>query len=277
VTRAALLLALGLLPGLLPQAAPRSEVPKLAILSRFGVGEDVKLYNGEAATFFARREEDARARLLRDVEFLLYKEGGRPDRPSDLVAKTEDSSRWGRPPSSFSLPLAERELPVGNYRLRAVKKGHVPAEIRVVTATLRYFDLETVHRKDRYLARFFFRLQDRSELRDAVTLSVRVESESGALLDSTERTLRRSLTRRDCFETSDPVRISSLAKKPKPGEPAAPGRPLILRPGCRLVVVVDRRRISWPVPLPPEPKRGNSCDPADEIDPSKRGGSGRGR
>jgi len=269
-----LLLVLLLTPGLRLGAETKTEIPKLEILSPAGAGRDVKVFNDDPAIFFARAKGDARGRLLNGLKFLLYKAGGTPGRPSDLIAESEDPDRWGRPPTSFSLPLAARALPVGKYRLRVVKPGHERAEIGVVQAEFGYFDLDTVHKKDRYRASLRFHLEDKSEKRAKITLKIRIESATGALIDRTERVLSPEPGHRGCFVTTAILNLSSRAKKPPEGRPSPPGRALRLVPGCRLVVSLDRTWFAWPVPLPSEKKRG-SCGPTDDVDGD--GGRGRGR
>ena len=210
--RLLVLLPLVLLPGLLFGKETKSEIPKLAILSPEGTGRDVKVFNDDAAVFFARTKDVPRGALLNGVKFVLYKAGGRPNRPSDLIAASEDPDRWGRPPTSFSLPLELRSLPVGAYRLRAAKAGYESAEIGVVQAEFGYCDVEKVHKKDRYSASLKFHLADRTEKRTAIQLAIRIRTATGAVLDETERTLRPDPGHRFCFDTPERLRISSLAK-----------------------------------------------------------------
>jgi len=273
--RAPVLLLFLLLPGLLLGGETKTEAPKLSILSPEGAGRDVKVFNDDSALFFARRSGDARGRLLNGVKFVLYKAGGKPSRPSDLIASSEDPDRWGPPPTSFALPLELRSLPVGRYRLRAVKTGWERAEIGVVKAKFGYFDLEKIHKKDRYIASPLFYLDDRSEKRSEIKLTIRVVGATGAVLDRAERMLRPDPGHRFCFETTKRLRLSSKAVKPPEGKSGSPGRALVLAPGCSLVVFLDRVRFTWPIPLPSEGKRG-SCGPADKnLEGTERSGRGR--
>ncbi len=253
-----------------PADESKTETPQLEVLSPAGAGKDVKVYNDDLRLFFARRAGDTRARLLRGVRFLLYRAEGSPDRPSDRMAESEDPPRWGNPPSSFVLPMTKRQLPVGAYRLRATKPGFKKGEIRVVQCEFGYIDLERIHEKSRYVASLSFRLADATEKRTSIDLAVRIESRDGARIDGATHRIRPTPKRRCCYESVQPLRLSSSAKKPKKDAPAVPGRTLRLIPGCRLVVFLDRTKFVWPVPLPPGGKRTSCSDP--DLD---RGGRGR--
>jgi hypothetical protein len=270
--RIAALLILGFIPGLLLDKK-KDELPAMEIYSRFGVGEDVKLFNEEPITFFTRKKGDEGGEHLRNVGFVLRRAGPVVDRKSHWIADLpEKTSRWGRPISTFSLPHPKRSLPAGSYRLEASKRGYRPASIGVVQAYLRYFDLEVTHKKDRYIATLRFRLEDKTEKRKAMTLKIRVETEAGRKLDGTERRLLPVKERPGVFETVDRLRLSSNAKLPKRGQPAPVGRSLRVEPGCRLVVALGEVKVSWPVPIPAPNKRGNTRDRPEEDDPSKERG-----
>jgi hypothetical protein len=91
-----------------------------------------------------------------------------------------------------------------------------------------------------------------------VPVTVIVETASGGRLDSLEVTLRKSLTRPWSFKTSRPIQISSRVKVPDRSRPARERTGvLMLTPGCRVVLVLDKVRFPWRVPLPPEEKRGS--------------------
>ncbi len=81
---------------------------------------------------------------------------------------------------------------------------------------------------------------------------------------------------RTCFKTVDLLRLSSQAKKPVAGKPVVPGRALHLKPGCRLVVFLNRVRFTWSVPLRVVSKRGN-CGPGsgNDMDGTQRMGRKR--
>ncbi|MEN8152259.1 MAG: hypothetical protein ABFS86_20745 [Planctomycetota bacterium] len=247
----------------LPADEKKSEVPSLEILTPAGAGKNVKVFNDDVHLFFVRRAGDDRGKLLRGVAFVLYKAGGRPGRPSDRMAKSEDTPRWGNPPSTFALPLEERTLPVGGYRLRATKPGWKKAEVGVVQCEFAYRDLDVIHEKSRYAASLSFRLSDRTEKRESIDLVVRIESANGALVDGAKHRIRPEKQRRGHFDSVAPLRLSSNAKKPKKDASPVTNRALRIVPGCRLVVFLDRTKFSWPVPLPPARQRSSSPDPED--------------
>ncbi|MHC4469420.1 MAG: hypothetical protein ACYTDY_05815 [Planctomycetota bacterium] len=255
----ALILALALLPAGAGaeedvEKGKEKETPALAIVSRLGTKRDVKLYNDEPVVFLARPA--AGGPPLRGVSFVLYDEGGSPDRSECVRARTEDARRWGKPPSSFGYPLRERVLPVGRYRLLARKPGYAPAEVKVVVARFVYFDLEVRHDKDSYRASFRIRLVDKTETRQSVPVSVRVESAQGGLVDSSRVGLAR-VRHKDATYESIPVRLSSRAKPPDPEKPAV-SRALRVVPRASLVLVIGKLRFRYPVPLPLEKKKATT-------------------
>lgn len=248
----------------------------MEIYSRFGVGEDVKLFNDEPVTFFARLKGDEGGEYLRNVGFFLVVDANKVDlERHGLFQIPEKTSRWGVPISTFSLPRPKSKLPAGSYRLLAKKRGYKGAEIGVVQAYLRYFDLDVIHEKDRYLASLRFRLDDTTEKRKSVPLKVRIETAAGRRLDGTERRLNPVKDKPGIFRTSKVLRISSLAKVPKGDKPVPPGRSLRVEPGCSLVVMLGEVRIAWPVPLPAPKKRGRTRLRPPEDEDEENGGRGR--
>jgi hypothetical protein len=258
---------------------PETEVPALSIVSELGVDQDVKLFNEEPVTFFARLRGRENAPLLRGVDFVLYDEGGRPGREEHVQVRSEDPPRWGKPPSSFSHPLEGRSLPIGSYRLRAEKRGWQFAEIKVVKAQFGYGRLSAEHERDLYRAEFHIRLVDSTEKRLLVPVSALVETANGGLLDRQDGNLVRNLSRTWLWESTAPVRISSRAQTPDRERPAGERTGVLkLVPNCRLVLVLDGVRFSYPVPLPPETKSGNVGNPGDpDLADPEGGRNGRGR
>jgi hypothetical protein len=259
-----------LLPLLLLLAAadaPKTDVPKLEVFSRFGAGADAKLYNDETAVFYARRKGDPDT-LLRGVRFVLVEKGGSPDRSECVLAETEDPKQWGAPPSTFLFPLETRKLPVGLYRLAARKRGWEGAEIGVVLARFGYFDLKVDHTSDHYVAAFRLRLADRSIPKRTVRVIARIRAAGGTVIASRKLTLA-SGQREHVFESPGRIRLSSRRKS------VADDGTLPVTPGCSLVLEVDGASFRYPVPLPMENRRGRVG--AIENQPTDRAGGRKGR
>jgi hypothetical protein len=72
--------------------------------------------------------------------------------------------------------------------------------------------------------------------------------------------MRPGSKRRFCFETPDPIRLSSRAKKPLEGKKPPPGHTLRIEPGCFLEVILESARFTWPVPLPAEHEIGTEAE-----------------
>ena len=269
-TRLVITLILLSVPAAFP--AEETKTPSLEIFSRLGKLSQAKLYNSEPVIFFARRAGAAGGPLLRGVKFILYDEGGDPATSECVRKKTEDTKRWGRPPSSFAYPVPGLLVPVGRYRLRAVRKGFRPAEIRLTVARLIYFDLKADRDKDSYRASFRLELNDVTLPKKPVTLEMRVETAAGGLVDRRKVVLGAVVQRAGRFETSGRVRLSSRRKKPDMKSPAS-ARTGVLKviPGSVLVLVLDQIRFKYPIPLPPEPSRGS------QVKPGGLGRGGRGR
>ena len=242
--------------------------PKLEIVTRLGALETVKVYNREVVLFFAR-EAGGDGSLLRGVKFVLYDEGGAPDRKEFVRAETVDEPRWGRPPSTFALPLTDRPLPIGRYRLRAAKRGCVAGEIKVHYARFNYFDLVVEHDEVRYAAKFHLRLEDLSEARAVVPVEVQVETTDGLLVDAQSVSLRRVAGREVVLETVEPIRISSRVSAYRTRTEER--RPVVLRvvPRASLVLVLDGIRFAYPVPLPPEAIKSADGAVEDPSDPNR--------
>ena len=235
-----------------------STAPVLSIVSRLGVDRDVKIFNDEPILFFAKAGDQDNAPLLRGIRFVLYDEGGNPDRRECIRSESTDPPRWGKPPSSFEYPLVGKELPPGRYRLRATRPGWQPVEIKLVKAEFCYQSLRADHEREFYRANFALRLVDRTEKRRAVRVKVLVETANGGLLDSVEVKLVRNTSRSWLWETIAPVRISSLVKVPDQSRPAGKRTGVLkLVPNCRLIFVLDGVRFPWPVPLPSEERCGS--------------------
>jgi hypothetical protein len=227
-----------------------TSTPELQIVTRLGVKEEVKVFNSEPMMFFARAAGGDGA-LLRGVRFVLFDEGGVADRKEFVRAETEDEVRWGRPPSSLALPLGDRPLPIGRYRLRAAKRGHIADEIKIIYARFHYFDLVVEHDEAHYAAKFHLRLEDRTEVRPIVPVEVEVVTSDGLLVDAQSLKLRRVAGVDIVLETVDPIRISS--RVPAHRTRIEERRPVVLKivPGAILVLVLDGLRFEHPIPLAP--------------------------
>jgi hypothetical protein len=245
----------------------------LSIYSRFGADKDVKVYNDEPVVFMTRLAGRENSSPLWGVTFVLYDEGGSPSREEDVLVRTRDPKRWGKPPSSFSHPLERGRLSAGRYRLRATKPGWKPAEIKFVKAEFGYRNLKAERGRKHYLAAFDLVLVDTTEKRSQVPVKVLIEAANGGLLDSAEGHLVRNRARACSWQTTAPVKISSKMEVPDRKKPAAQRTGLLkVVPHCRLVLVLDKIRFPWPVPLP-KPSGGSSVRPT-ELE-GRNGGRGR--
>ena len=238
-----------LLPGLVP-AEDSAVKPQITFFSRLGEEAKVKLFNREPISFLARAE--GTHGFLRGVTFFLCDPGGDPGRSETVRSRQEDGAMWGRPPSSFALPLSKRL--VGPYRLHARKPGHQEGKLDIVLVEFRYVDLEFEHTKSLYRASFHLHLRDLTEKRKAIPIDVRIESLTGGLLDRIEVRLKADPQRRGLWKTHSPVKISSSVKTP--ARDLEGKGPLRLLPRCRLLLVLDGYEFRYPVPLAREEVKG---------------------
>jgi hypothetical protein len=250
-------------------AATADDLPKLAIVSRLGAGPMAKVFNREPVSFFAVTK--GKEKLLRGVSFKLYDRDGDPAAEEDVRARWKAEQRWGAPPACAELPLEDRSLPVGRYRLRAEKPGFAPAEIDVVVARLRYFGLAAEHQEKLYRANFRIRLQDPTETRKAVKATVRIHDQAGAILDQTVATLLPVQHRPFVFE-SGTVKLSSTRKTPNRDQPATMRKGILkLVSGCKLSITLDGIRFDYAVPLRPENRQLDAEQEPEEPEEREEG------
>jgi hypothetical protein len=261
--------------GLLAVAAGAGEKPPALRIISLALPETgtLKVFEQDEVVFFARADGKEETPLLRDVVFVLYDEGGDPDREETVRRRVVDDRKWGRPPSSFRFEAGKRTLPIGKYRLLAQREGFRDAEIPLVLARFGYFDLTAIHEKESWRASFHLRFRDVTEKRKAVPVTVRVRKKSGALLD--ERTVRLAPKKsvKHAFETTHPLRLSSKKKKPDRDLPAAARTGVLkVEPGCRVAFELDGKEFPYPIPLPPEPERsGERDDDAERREDREKG------
>lgn len=236
----------------------------------------MKLFNQEPVAVYVRTAEAPE--FQSGVNFYLCRAGGSPDRTESVLARAEDRKVWGRPPSSFLLPLETRKLPVGRYLLFARKPGHREAKLDIAVARFVYEDLEYEHTKKAYRAMFHLRLTDVTETRKTVPVTVRIEALGGGMLDEMEVLLHRDLKKEALWRTARRIRLSSIVETPRK-EREGKG-PLRLRPGCSMVITLDGFEFRYPAPLPLEEEMGegdaDSGDKAEERDVKNPSGGRRG-
>jgi hypothetical protein len=229
--------------------AEDTDIPRLAIFSPFGAGKDARIFNDEPIEFRAIREDDPRSGFLKGVRFVLYRDGGSPDRTETvLVDSGDEEGMWGGPPSSLRLPPEAKPMEPGRYHLVALKRGWVSAKITITLADFRRIEQEVQHTRDSYRAAFHLRLEDPLETRKAVPVDVYVESAEGAVLAHRKIRLLPTRKRKSVFQTAQKVRLYSGAEEG--------GAVLPVVPGCRVVLVLDGIRFPYRVPLPPEEESG---------------------
>ena len=254
------------LPALL--LAAEETLPELAIVSRLGSGPRIRVFNREALLLFAAEKGKEDGTLLTGVTFTLYDHDGNPEVDEDVRMLWETERRWGDPPSHAELPLEDRRLPVGRYRLSARKAGWEPAQIDLIVARFRYFGLAADHEDDSYKASIRLRIEDPTEKRKAVKVRILVLSADGTLIDEGHSTLLPVAHREGVFEGGT-VKISSKRKTPNRELPSSMRKGILkVTPGCRLALELNGVRFTYPIPLRSEDRQLDEELTPDE--PEKR-------